>query len=488
MALLTPATALAQSFGQDLRILVSPHTLQVGKTSEIVLTISGFTAGPGAPLRTGDVFEIYMDFRGGVLRTTPTVHLQGPGLINQLLTAEIDSNGILRLVYSGPGTTWSVTDSVQLILKLTSPVEIGTSIIVLRSPSDGRFGTEWKVLPVTVVSAVSEALAGLIGPQGPAGTDGAIGPQGPAGPQGPQGRTGAEGPRGESGSSGPAGSTGPAGATGPAGPAGPTGAAGPAGAAGAIGPVGPIGLTGPQGLQGAVGPIGPIGLTGPQGLQGAVGPIGPIGLTGPQGLQGLIGLTGPQGLQGTIGLTGPQGLQGAIGLTGPQGPQGLQGLIGLTGPQGPQGLQGVIGLTGPQGPAGTAGLAAYASVAHLATLLDATVVGGADITFSSNALLSGITHTAGTTTLVVPSAGAYEITYSVSLTAGIGSSFAIAINGTVNPLSVTNSLIATGQVSGRVILTLAAGDVVTCRNNSLIAVTMALAPANGAQLTLKKLN
>jgi hypothetical protein len=199
VALLFPAPVVAQSSPQELRMLVSPHTLQVGKTSEIVLTITGATAGPGTPLRTGDVFEIFTDLRGGSLRSTSAIQLQGPGLAGDHLTANIDSSGVLRLTYSGLGTSWSVADSVQLTLKMSSPVESGISIVVLKSPIDGRFGAEWKVLQVNVVPAVSEALEGLVGPQGPAGPAGASGPQGPPGPQGIQGMIGPAGPRGDQG-------------------------------------------------------------------------------------------------------------------------------------------------------------------------------------------------------------------------------------------------------------------------------------------------
>lgn len=49
-------------------------------------------------------------------------------------------------------------------------------------------------------------------------------------------------------------------------------------------------------------------------------------------------------------------------------------------------------------------------------------------------------------------------------------------------------LTATGSSSGHVTLTLAAGDVITIRNNSAIPMTLALAPSAGAQITVKKLN
>jgi hypothetical protein len=124
----------------------------------------------------------------------------------------------------------------------------------------------------------------------------------------------------------------------------------------------------------------------------------------------------------------------------------------------------------------------------LATLADATVVGGADVPFSNNGPLTNITHTAGTTTVTVGLAGIYQIDYSASLTAGVGSQLAIAVNGTVDASTPVSALVATGVVSGQAMLTLAAGDVLTLRNNSAIPLTLALAPAVGAQLTLARVS
>ncbi len=125
---------------------------------------------------------------------------------------------------------------------------------------------------------------------------------------------------------------------------------------------------------------------------------------------------------------------------------------------------------------------------ELATLADATVVGGGDVPFSNNGPLNGITHTPGTTTITVSSAGVYEINYGISITAGVGSQIAIAVNGTVNASTPISALVATGSLFGVAILTLAAGDVITLRNNSAVALTLTLAPGVGAQLTIKKLD
>jgi len=126
-------------------------------------------------------------------------------------------------------------------------------------------------------------------------------------------------------------------------------------------------------------------------------------------------------------------------------------------------------------------------VYELATIADATVVGGADVPFSNNGPLQGITHTAGTTTLTVATAGTYQINFMVGLTAGIGSALAIAVNGTVDASTQISSLIAIGEISGSSLLTLAAGDVITLRNNSAIPFVLNLAPSVGASIVITQM-
>jgi hypothetical protein len=127
-------------------------------------------------------------------------------------------------------------------------------------------------------------------------------------------------------------------------------------------------------------------------------------------------------------------------------------------------------------------------VYQLATIASATVVGGADVPFSNNGPLSSIFHTAGTTTIVVPTSGTYEVLYGVNITAGVGSAIAVAVNGVVDASTNRTTLVAVGQNAGRAMLTLAAGDVITLRNNSAVPFTTDLAPGVGGQLTVKLLN
>jgi hypothetical protein len=176
------------------------------------------------------------------------------------------------------------------------------------------------------------------------------------------------------------------------------------------------------------------------------------------------------------GDEGPQGLTGATGVQGPVGPAGAAGVQGLQGPE------------GPEGPAGASGLSAYGFCYQLATIVDATIVGGADVPLSNNGPLSSITHTAGTTTVTVATTGIYKISYSISITAGIGTALSLAVNGTVDASTVRSVPVATGEISGEVMLALTAGDVITLRNDSAIPMTLDPAPSVGAQVNIIRLD
>jgi hypothetical protein len=133
-------------------------------------------------------------------------------------------------------------------------------------------------------------------------------------------------------------------------------------------------------------------------------------------------------------------------------------------------------------PSGSSGLSAYGYMYHLASSgVNNFVAGGADVVFSSNGPLSGCTHTAGTTTFTVPTTGDYKIDYNVNITAGVGAAIAIAVNGVVNASTNKNLLTATGPHSGTAILWLAAGDVLTLRNNSAVVISLSVLPDVGAQ-------
>ena len=285
---------------------------------------------------------------------------------------------------------------------------------------------------------------------------------------------GAVGPRGLRGA------TGADGATGAHGAAGPQGAKGDKGATGDTGSQGPIGL---QGLAGADGPQGPMGDKGPPGATGSEGPIGVQGLTGADGLQG------PKGDKGAPGDTGSEGPIGVQGLTGAEGPQGPKGDTGAIGPQGPIGPKGDTGATGPQGPsANFLGNNDSASSAQRATSSDATVAGGADIPFSGpTSTGSGITHVTAATGFTIADAGRYRITATVNTTSGAGAAIAVAVNGTVRAASNVSILATAGQTVSDCMLPLAAGDVLTVRNNSSTPFTTDLFPGVGASLVIERI-
>ncbi|GEM_PF-4801845 len=186
--------------------------------------------------------------------------------------------------------------------------------------------------------------------------------------------------------------------------------------------------------------------------------------------------------------SGGQSITGGLSVTGGITVAGGYSLPTNAGNNGDVLTSNGLGSSSWHAPTAGSGLSSYGHTYELATLADATVVGGADVPFSNNGPLTGITHTAGTTTITVPTTGVYEIDYSVNITAGVGSAIAIAVNGTVDASTPITALIATGQINGAAMLTLAAGDVVTLRNNSAIPLVMNLAPGVGAYMLIKKLN
>lgn len=179
--------------------------------------------------------------------------------------------------------------------------------------------------------------------------------------------------------------------------------------------------------------VGPTGAQGPIGPQGIQGPAGPVGATGPQG---PVGATGPQG---PVGATGPQGAQGPAGPAGPVGP------AGATGPQGPQ---------GPTGPALNENATIYNAASQ--SLTSGTAVSLPTV-LTNNSLT---TTTANTIT--VPSAGAYQISYTASAATGAvsGDNVAVAVNGVVQT-PTQRSLSATQGVSATYVLNLSANDAIT---------------------------
>jgi hypothetical protein len=267
---------------------------------------------------------------------------------------------------------------------------------------------------------------------------------------------------------------------GPRGPQGPQGPQGLGGPRGAQGPRGARGVPGEQGLVGATGATGATGLsiTGAAGATGATGLsiTGPVGPTGATGSTGSTGATGPTGDTGATGPTGDTGATGPTGDTGPTGATGATGATGSTGATGPTGATGAAGADGATGATGTGGILAFGYIYNLTAQ---TVAVEASVVFDSNGPLSGVTHTAGTDTITVVSAGTYSITFSVSGTEP--NQFALFINGAPNTSTVYGSGAGTQQNTGQAILVLGAGDIITLVNHSSAAAVTLASVVGGTQ-------
>jgi hypothetical protein len=256
-----------------------------------------------------------------------------------------------------------------------------------------------------------------------------------------------------------------------AGGPGESGSGGPAGAPGAVGPRGLQGVQGETGVQGLQGVQGEVGAAG---TPGAPGPQGEAGSNGAPGAEGGAGLAGEAGAPGQEGPTGPQGSPGEGGQNGIPGAEGAQGSPGSEGAQGPPGPEGAAGAIGP---AGSNGLSQYAYVYNRG---GETVPIEADVTFDSNGVLTpGITHALGAAGIILSTAGAYEVTFSVSGTEP--SQMALFVNGAQIPGTVYGSGAGTQQNTGQAIFVAPVGAVLTVRNHTSSAAVGLATPIGGTQ-------
>ncbi|WP_412177882.1 BclA C-terminal domain-containing protein, partial [Sporosarcina sp. YIM B06819] len=190
---------------------------------------------------------------------------------------------------------------------------------------------------------------------------------------------------------------------------------------------------------------------------------------GPAGANGADGPPGPAGADGADGLTGPAGADGADGADGPPGPAGATGATGVAGD---------IGLTGPTGATGAAG--GLSEFGYIYNLTARTVAIEEDVIFDSNGIITpGITHSLGSTEIVVTTSGNYEVTFSVSGTEP--NQFALFLNGAIIAGTVYGSGAGTQQNNGQVIITMSAGDVLTLRNHSSSAAVTLASTIGGTQ-------
>jgi hypothetical protein len=104
----------------------------------------------------------------------------------------------------------------------------------------------------------------------------------------------------------------------------------------------------------------------------------------------------------------------------------------------------------------------------------------ADVTFDSNGVLTpGITHALGAAGITLTTAGAYEVTFSVSGTEP--SQMALFVNGILVPGTVYGSGAGTQQNTGQAILIAPAGGVLTLRNHTSSAAVGLATPIGGTQ-------
>lgn len=104
----------------------------------------------------------------------------------------------------------------------------------------------------------------------------------------------------------------------------------------------------------------------------------------------------------------------------------------------------------------------------------------ADIIFSDAGLFSGFTFVAGSSNISVNQAGTYDISFTVS---GIEpNQFALFQNGAPISGGIFGSGAGTQQTNGHVIITIAAGDVLTLRNHTSAAAVTLQTLAGGTQI------
>jgi len=161
-----------------------------------------------------------------------------------------------------------------------------------------------------------------------------------------------------------------------------------------------------------------------------------------------------------------------IGLDGEKLVISGRGANGATGPTGATGNTGANGATGATG-----GLSQFG---YIYNLTPRTVAIEADVIFDSNGIITpGITHSPGTTQIVVTTPGIYEVTFSVSGTQS--NQFALFLNGSLVAGTIYGSGAGTQQNDGQAIITIAAGGVLTLRNHSSTAAVGLASTIGGTQ-------
>ena len=263
------------------------------------------------------------------------------------------------------------------------------------------------------------------------------------------------------------------------------------------GPIGPGGLLGAQGLQGAQGNVGSTGAPGSAGTQGVQGIQGNSGVAGPTGGPGQNGAAGSTGQAGATGLGGPAGATGSQGTQGATGSQGTVGATGSAGTAGPIGATGIAGPTGPAGATGATGPAATADFADFYALMPpdnaATVAPGAAVAFPRNGPTSGTIVRTGTSTILLPNIGTYNVTFSVPITEA--GQLVLVLNGSELANTVFGRATGASPIAGSTLIqTATVNSVLSVDNPASAAAALTVTPLAGgpdadtASLVIQELN
>jgi hypothetical protein len=220
-----------------------------------------------------------------------------------------------------------------------------------------------------------------------------------------------------------------------------------------------VGLPGTAGTDGAPGAIGQTGAAGSNGANGAAGSNGSNGAPGTQGSPGTTGSQGAPGAQGTPGTAGTTGSQGAPGAQGTPGTPGTTGLQGAPGAQGTPGTPGTPGADGATGPAATP------DYAYLYDIAGQSVAASGDVLFRTDGPTTAeFVHVTGSSAITFVTAGTFRV--AISIMGTLRNQVGVTINGVAVAGAVYGSDDNSQQNTGVAIISVAAGQVMTIRNQS----------------------
>ena len=128
----------------------------------------------------------------------------------------------------------------------------------------------------------------------------------------------------------------------------------------------------------------------------------------------------------------------------------------------------------------TSGSDVAAGYAYIYNLSAQNVAVEADVVFSNNGAIGGsISHSPGTSSILLGTSGSYEVSFYVS--AVEPNQFSLYLNGVAISGATYGSGAGTQQNSGTIIIAAAAGDILTLRNHSSAAAVTLQTLAGGTQ-------